>query len=101
MKTTFDTVWHDPLFLKLQKADISSKIYNLITSMYSNSLSIVKCKHVLSKSINISQGVHQGSVLSPLLFNIFINDIGDAMSEQDAPLLFDHRITHLLYADDS
>ena len=69
--------------------------------MYSNSHSRVKCKHVLSKSITISQGVHQGSELSPLLFNIFIiNDFEDAMSEQDAPLLLDHRITHLLYIDD-
>ena len=100
MNKAFDTIWHDALFLKLQKADISDKIYNLIKSMYSNSRSRVKCKHVLSNSITISQGVYQGSVLSPLLFNIFINDIGDAMSEQDAPLLLDHRITHLLYADD-
>ena len=38
--------------------------------------------------------------MSPRLFNIFINDIGDAVSEQDAPLLLDHRIAHLLYADD-
>ena len=81
IKKAFDIA----LFLKLQKADISGKIYNLIKSMYSKSRSRVKCKHVLSKSINISQGVHQGSVLSPLLFNIFINDVGDAMSEQDAP----------------
>ena len=38
--------------------------------------------------------------IEPISINILINDIGDAMSEQDAPLLLDHRITHLLYADD-
>ena len=76
MKKAFDTVGHDALFLKLQKSDICSKIYNLITSMYSNSSSRVKCKHVLSKSITISQGVYQGNILSPILFNIFINDRG-------------------------
>ena len=41
MKKAFDTVWHDALFLKLQKADISGKIYNPIKSMYSNSHSRV------------------------------------------------------------
>ena len=42
------------MFLKLQKADIYGKIYNLIKSMYSNSRSRVKCKHVFSNSIPIS-----------------------------------------------
>ena len=68
--------------------------------MYQGSFSRVKCKGVLTEHISIKQGVHQGSVLSPLLFNIFINDIGEDLLLDDAPILHDSRLSHLLYADD-
>ena len=100
LKKDFDTVWHDGLLLKLQRAGINGKIYDLLKSMYQGSFSRVKCKGVLTEPILIKQGVHQGSVLSPLLFNIFINDIGDDLLLDDAPMLHDSKISHLLYADD-
>lgn len=100
LKKAFDTVWHDGLFLKLQKAGICGKIYNIIKSMYNCSQSRVKCKHFMSDPIEITKGVHQGNVLSPLLFNIFINDLGDDMVDTDAPMLHDSKISHLMYADD-
>ena len=74
LRKAFDTVWHDGLLLKLQKAGINGNMYNLIKSMYQGSVSRVKCKQSLSDPINIMQGVHQGNILSPLLFNIFMND---------------------------
>ena len=75
-RKAFDTVCHDGLLLKLQRAGINGKIYDLIKSMYQNSTARVKCKNTLIDNIEIKQGVHQGNVLSPLLFNIFINNIG-------------------------
>ena len=79
LRKAFDTVWHEGLFLKLQKASITGKLYALIKSMYQISVSRVKCKNSLSLPIDITQGVHQGNVLSPLLFNIFMNDAGKEM----------------------
>ena len=35
-----------------------------------------------------------------MLFNLFINDIGDSFSENDVPVLHNSRVSHLLYADD-
>ena len=100
LRKAFDTVWHDGLLLKLQKAGINGNMYNLIKSMYQGSVSRVKCKQSLSDPINIMQGVHQVNILSPLLFNIFMNDIGDSLQFDDVPLLHDYKLNHLLYADD-
>ena len=100
LKKAFDTVWHEGLLLKLQRAGIDGKIYELLRSIYQSSASRIKCKQVLAEPILIKQGVHQGNVLSPLLFNIFINGIGNELCVDDAPILNDSKISHLLYAND-
>ena len=87
-------------FSNYKKAGITGKLYTLIKSMYQTSVSRVKSKNSLSLPIDITQGIHQGNVLSPLLFSIFMNDVGKEMILDDVPILHDYKLNHLLYADD-
>jgi hypothetical protein len=102
-RKAFDSIWHDALFLKLQRLGIGGPFYNVITNMYKKVTSVVKySKTELSNPFSISRGVKQGDVLSPILFNSFINDIIPLFHEADSqpPSLVSKTVGCLLYADD-
>jgi len=102
MKKAFDSVWRDGLFYKLLHHGIDGNFFNVLKSMYMNVNYAVRMENGLSDSFVSTCGVRQGCNLSPLLFNLFINDLPQCFDRDqcDAATLTSRSINCLSWADD-
>lgn len=98
-KKAFDLVDHKILLQKLEIYRLSEKSLNWFSSYLINRTQRVSVNNVLSEHRYISYGVPQGSILGPLLFIMFINDLplyaNDVMTDMyaDDTTLFDINIS--------
>lgn len=82
LKKAFDSVNRDALFFKLAKMGVSEKFIKLLREKYKGCAFSVRDKEGrLSPPIASKVGVMQGDQLSPLLFNLFINDLTDKLKD--------------------
>ena len=91
LSKAFDTLNHDILLAKLKHYGINGIAYTLFETYIRNRKQYVKFESENSKLLNIKRGVPQGSILGPLLFIIYINDLPNASNF----------FNFLMYADDT
>ena len=86
----FDTVPHKRLLSKLKSYNINKEILDWISVYLNNRLQFVEVNGKRSKWLQVTSGIPQGSVLGPLLFLIYINDLPEKIDS-----------TVYMYADDT
>lgn len=100
-RKAYDMVLHEALFRKLEHVGIRGKLLLFLRALYKESKLCVRLSCGKSAEVELQRGLRQGCPLSPLLFDLYINDIVDVLAEfgVEVPGVL-HRVPCLLFADD-
>ena len=97
----FDRVNHLKLFMKLKKRGVPLFIVRILSYWYSNQTMCVRWGGTISDKFCVSNGVRQGSVLSPFLFNVYMDGLSCSLNTYPTGCYIgDSLVNHLMYADD-
>ena len=91
LQKAFDTISHQILLKKLERYGFRGVPLKLVSSYLSNRRSYVQLNSVVSSECVITTGLPQGSIISPILFLLFINDMPK----------FSDKFNTTLFADDT
>jgi len=98
----FDTMVHNAIWQALKENGVPQKVVAIIQAIYDQTTCNVLHKILVSESIPLLNGVKQGCILSPLLFNVTLDYVMPKVSKTSAGIRWGlcGKLTDLDYADD-
>ncbi len=89
LQKAFDTINHNILIKKLDLYGLQKPALNLLGSYLENRFQMCTVNGVLSKKNLVTCGIPQGSILGPLLFLIYINDLPSSLEQSSSRMFAD------------
>ena len=97
----FVKISHWTLFRKLMDRNVPMYLIKVLCYWYQHQFMSVRWGYFISNVFNVTNGVRQGGILSPKLFNIYIDGLSTILNNSlIGGSLGGKRINHMLYADD-
>ena len=98
----FDRINHWCLFKKLSTRTVDPILLRLLISWYCNQTFCVRWGNITSLFFTVSNGVRQGGIMSPILFNVYMDDLSHKLNKSRIGCSMNGTIiNHLMYADDT
>ena len=100
-RKAFDCINRQHLWYKLSSVGLTGKMLSALQSIYSDVKCCVRVNSICSDYFDVQSGLKQGCLLSPGLFNLFINDLVYDLKNSDCGVsIGNEQISVLGYADD-
>ena len=100
-KKAYDYISRNVLWEKLRNCGLHGSIYKAVKSLYSDVKCCVRVNGFDTSWFDVKCGLKQGCPLSPILFNLYINDLVTMLKGLDVGVnIGDEKVCILLYADD-
>ncbi|KAK3533076.1 hypothetical protein QTP70_006575 [Hemibagrus guttatus] len=92
LEKAYDRVPREELWYCMRKSGVAEKYVRVVQNMYESSRTVVRCAVGQTEEFNVEVGLHQGSVLSPFLFAIVMDQLSEEV-RQESPWT-------MMFADD-
>jgi hypothetical protein len=101
LSKAFDRIIHHGLYIKLMQRRIPIQVLRVIENWFGMCVTCVKWRGCFSKFFSLGTGTRQGGVLSPVFFNIYIDDVISKVKKSgNGCHMLNMSVAILVYADD-